>query len=130
MLRSEGGAIDGFETYGAAGFAIDGAMIAVAWVSADLEIDLENHVERPADSAGVSVRPSDFLNPADGYIDGTTATIVTNARTDRGRFVVVTFPANERPPTIQFSPIVDSAGTTKEATAFELTPTVASPFDV
>ena len=127
-LISEGGAIDGFETYGAAGFAVDGAMIGIAWVSNDLEIDRANQLQRPAESTSISVRPSDFLNSTDGYIDGTTATIVADTQTDRGRFIIVTFPATERPPTIRFW-TVDSEDDTQVTTAFELTPTVANPFN-
>ncbi len=125
-LISEGGAVDGFETYGAAAFAADGAMIGVAWVSNDLEIDRANQVQRPAESSSISVRPSDVLNSADGYIDGTTATIVADTQTDRGRFLIVAFPATERPPTIQFAAVDDDAPT---APVFELTPTVVNPFD-
>ncbi len=125
-LISEGGAIDGFETYGSAAFAVDDAMIGVAWVSNDLEIDGANQVLRPAESTSISVRPSDFLNSADGYIDGTTATIVADSQTDRGRFVIVAFPATERPPTIQFATVDNDAPTSP---VFELTPTVVNPFD-
>jgi hypothetical protein len=125
-LISEGGTIDGFETYGSAAFAVGDAMIGVAWVSNELEIDGANQVQRPAESTSISVRPSDFLNPADGYIDGTTATIVADTQTDRGRFVIVAFPATERPPSIQFATVDDDAPT---APLFELTPTVVDPFD-
>ncbi len=125
-LISEGGAIDGFETYGSAAFAGDGAMIGVAWVSDDLEIARINQVQRPAESTNISVRPSDVLNSADGHIDGTTATIVADTQTARGRFIIVAFPATERPPTIQFSATDGDDAPT--ATAFELTPMVANPF--
>lgn len=127
-LTSEGGASDGFETYGAVGFAVDGAIFGTAWVSNDLEINRDNQIQRPAETTNVTVRPSDFLNSADGYIDGTTATIVANAQTDRGRFIVVTFPATERPPTIQLALTDDDEDNTDLAAAFEMTPTVANPF--
>jgi len=125
ILVSEGGAIDGFETYGAAGFAIDGAMIGVVWVSNDLEIQRPTQVQTPAESPNVFVRPSAFLNSSDGYADGTTATIVADTRTERGRFVVAAFPSGERPPTIQFAPESDSEDSTP---AFELTSAIADAF--
>lgn len=125
-LTSESGAIDGFETYGSAAFAVGDEMIGVAWVSNDLEIDGANQVLRPAESTSLSVRPSDVLNSADGYIDGTTGAIVADNQTDRGRFVIVAFPATERPPTIQFATVDDDDPT---APLFELTPTVVNPFD-
>lgn len=129
-LLSESGAIDGFEKYGAAGFNADGATIGVAWVSNDLEIERSGQIQRPAESSAVSVRPSDFLNPADGYLDGTTATVIANVQTERGRFVVVDIPPGERPPTIRFSPTGELAASTDaaDATSFELTPEITSPF--
>ncbi len=119
-LISETGAIDGFETYGSAGFTVEGAMIGTVRVSNDPEIDRANQLQRPAESTSISVRPSDFLNSADGDIDGTTANIVVDTQTDQGRFVIAAFPATERPPTIQF---FGAAGDdVPAATAFELTP--------
>jgi len=127
-ILSDGGSIDGFEEYGAVGFDIDGATIGVAWVSDDLVIDSIDWTLRPAELENVTLMPSDFLNPDDGYIDGSTATVLVNERTEQGRFVIVDIPAGERPPAIRFvADGIDPDSAGSEA-MFELTPNIANSF--
>lgn len=80
------------EAHGAKGFDLGNRQIGVVWISTNID----------AQTGDPTLRPSDYLNPADGYADGTTATVIADTTTDHGRFVIVTIPGGERPPTVGF----------------------------
>jgi len=80
------------EAHAAKGFDLGDRRIGVVWISAGID----------AQTGDPTLRPSDHLNPADGYADGTTATIIADNTTEHGRFVIVTIPDGERPPTVSF----------------------------
>ena len=118
-INSENGIIDGFVEYASAAFDIDSdTAIGVAWVSNDLTIDSM----RPVELSDVDLRPGEFLNPDDGFASGTTATVEVTNRTEMGRFAVVHFPADERPPTIRFVAAGVDPATAGTDTSFDLTP--------
>jgi len=128
-LLSEGGAIDGFENYGTASYTLDTTTIGVAWVADSFEFGRSSSPRRPADFTAISLRPSDVVNAADGYLDGTTATIITDNRTQQGRFVIVDVPAGERHPTIRLA--ANGADPTNASIddTFELTPTTTGLYN-
>ena len=90
ILVDDDGGFD--EAHAAKGFDLGDRRIGVVWISTNID----------AQTGDPTLRPSDHLNPADGYADGTTATIIADTTTDHGRFVIVTIPDGERPPTIGF----------------------------
>lgn len=127
-IISEGGGIEGFEENGAVAFDVDGRTVGIAWVSDDLVIDSIDWILAPADLDDVVLRPSEVLNPGDGFVDGTTATVLVNERADQGRFVVVEIPDGERPPTIRFVADGVDPDIADIQERFELTPTMDDPF--
>lgn len=90
ILVDDDGGFD--EAHAAKGFDLGDRRIGVVWISTSID----------AQTGDPTLRPSDHLNPADGYTDGTTATIISDTTTDHGRFVIVTIPDGERPPTVGF----------------------------
>lgn len=114
LIQSEGGSVDGFESYGAAGFDLGDRRIGVAWVSSDID----------AATIEPSLHSSDSLNPfTDLLLDETTATVLADTTTDVGRFVLVDIPDGERPPAIRFES-GDQLGP-----QIDLTPMPDGPFD-
>ncbi len=113
LILSEGGIIDGQESYGAAGFDLGDRKVGVGWVSADIDDA----------TSGPSLHPSFSLDPSEVPSDETSAIVLFDIATDLGRFVVVDQPEGEHPPTIRF----DSNGA--GGPSIELIPTLDGPFD-
>ncbi len=113
LVQSEGGIVDGKESYGAAGFDLGDRRIGIGWVSSDID----------AATIEPSIHPSTSLDPADLSLDETTSSVIADIVTDAGRFVVVDLPDGERPPAIRFESS-DQLGP-----QIDLTPALHGPFE-
>jgi len=110
LIDAAGGLADG-GAYGAKGFDLGDRQIGLAWISTGID----------GLTGNPTLRPSDHFDRVDGDADGTTATIIADTTTNRGRFVIVTIPDGERPPTIAFH------STDPTGPRIDLTPSLHQP---